>query len=56
MPPAFPYAEMDAQSFVDEARHAVCEIHLKGVRFSASFVGLPQDADYTMDPASDDGE
>ena len=54
LPPAFPYAEADAQSFVGEARHAIAEMKLKGVCFSPSFLALLRDEDYAMDSDSAD--
>ena len=54
LPPAFPYAEGDAQGFVAAARHAVCEMSMKGVPFSANFHKLLRDDDYAISSESCD--
>ena len=54
LPPAFPYMEEDAQSFVAAARHAIFEMGLKGVPLSPGLRGLVRDQDQALSSDSCD--
>ena len=54
LPPAFPYAEADAQSFLAAARHAIFEMKLKGVPLSSGLISLVRDEDMALSSDSCD--
>ena len=57
LPPAFGYAEEDAQSFVAATRHAIAEMSLKKkAAFSSAFRQQLKDKDYAMSSDSEGEE